>query len=468
MANIAQLIDTDLDDDFDFDELTEQHVKPDEELTLQFLDTRNVTGLTNGFFADLTDAVIKTISDTTENHFFKNKEAMKYIPECIKKHTGMTCFIDDRESCFAMIPPDINKNHPLIRNGSKVWFENKDIAKAGGKLDGRVDLKNWRVEGDFATKVPISLFLDVYLMHRSKLSYQEIAAVIIHEVGHMFSYFALVDKMFRINMPMLATVYHVAQAKEPEKRRIILESWTKTNLGGKSTIDPDELSKQSNDVVTTMVVQDTEMRLRSASGSGEYDEVNSEWIADNYASRMGCGRFVVTALDTIYKEYAPTKEMMSRTSFIISEIMKIFQFFMGFVMVALMPLALITLQLHVFVLLLITSLNWIIGVPLFSSNAGDGVYDNIIRRYQRIRLDLLSMLKDKKLGKVLAKQISDDIEVIDQVLKGYTERTSWIGAVVDVLLPSKRKLKTQTQIMAELEDLSSNNLFRHASDLRNL
>lgn len=267
---------------------------------------------------------------------------------------------------------------------------------------------------------------------------------------------------------MLATVFRVAQTKEADKRRVILESWTRTDLGGRSKIDPVELAKQSNDVVSMVIVQDTEVRLRSASGTSNYDEVNCEYVADNFAARMGAGRYVVTGLDKIYKKYTSIKELKGTGSFIFSEIMKIFQFICGFFIGFLSFAALFTMQIPLFVYMMITSLSWIIGVPLMSSNAGDGVYDNIIRRYQRIRLDLVSMLKNKKLSRDLAQQLNNDIDVIDNVLKSYTEHKSWMGAVVDILIPSKRRLKEETQVMAELENLANNEMFRFASNLRNL
>ena len=112
----------------------------------------------------------------------------------------------------------------------------------------------------------------------------------------------------------------------------------------------------------------------------------------------------------------------------------------------------------------------IITIEIFksTSNAGDGTYDTEVNRFGRMRNDMVTMLKDKNIDKAIGKRIRDDISRIDKILTNYKEYKSLIGSFADMIIPSKRRLLSQTEFYKELEKLSSNNLFVAAYDLRNL
>lgn len=91
-----------------------------------------------------------------------------------------------------------------------------------------------------------------------------------------------------------------------------------------------------------------------------------------------------------------------------------------------------------------------------------------MNRYLRIREDMVSMLKDKKIDTAIGARIRADIKQIDNILKDYNEYKSVVASVLDYIIPSRRRIGIQTEYYRELEKLGNNDLFVSAYDLKQL
>jgi hypothetical protein len=107
-----------------------------------------------------------------------------------------------------------------------------------------------------------------------------------------------------------------------------------------------------------------------------------------------------------------------------------------------------------------------LAILLAYSNTSDGVYDHDVNRFTRIRNDMVSMLKDETINKTVGERIRNDIKELDDILSNYKHYISAFGYLVDLVVPSKRRLLAQTELYEQLEALSSNPLFVAAYDLR--
>lgn len=417
---------------------------------------RNWSNVHNGFHRELTQAVADIISTSSPGRFYRDQQNKEKITSIIKKYTNISVRISSEYKMFAMMPPDLNKNHTLFGDRHREYFKAEELKKRQGEIKASVDLASFKVGGDFKT-IDVLLFLDPELMWGGLLTAGEISAIILHEVGHMFSYFALAAHTYSINLPLLGTVNKLAKTEDSEKIEMILKEWNEydTTL---TKVETKTLSSKKKEVIVTAMVANQIQDTKSIMTSREYEEVNAEHLADKFAVRVGAGKELATGLNKLFQMYG--SKQTSFKNFIMQEL------FLGFLFGIFAMITIVTLPTIIFPLLV--GLPVLFGILQATSNAGDGVYDTEINRLSRMRDDMVTMLKDREIDKGIGQRVRDDIKVIDTIIKGYTKWKSPMGLLVDVIFPNKRRLMAQTEFYRELEKLTSNNLFLAAYDLRNL
>lgn len=377
----------------------------------------------------------------------------------IRKHTGINAVLSDEYDQFATIPPDINKNNILTRPEVRKYYDNGDFRTANGKLKAMVDLKNYRVSGDFS-KIPMKLFISPMFIYQKELdiSNENLAAAALHEVGHMFTFFVASVYTFTTVMPMLGMANRVMKTNTTEELVYVLEKWNDepTTL---TKVDVKELVDKKKETIVTAIVSNHIRDSKSIAKHDEYDYVNSEYLADKFAVRFGAGVHIVNMLDKI-NTYVGARSKASLKEFIYVE-----------VLLAAFGVAYVVPGLFVGEILLsiLAGIGFVTVIyNLGISNVSDGTYDTEVNRFKRIREDLVSMLKDKKIDRAIGDRIRLDIKRIDNILKTYNDYKSVFGYVMDFVIPSRRRINVQSEFYRQLESLGNNDLFVHAYDLRNL
>ena len=377
----------------------------------------------------------------------------------IRKHTGINAVLSDEYDQFATIPPDINKNNILTRPEIRKYYDNGDFRTANGKLKAMVDLKNYRVSGDFS-KIPVKLFISPMFIYQKELdiSNENLAAAVLHEVGHMFTFFVASVYTFTTVMPMLGMANRVMKTSTTEELVYVLEKWNDepTTL---TKVDVKELVDKKKETIVTAIVSNHIRDSKSIAKHDEYDYVNSEYLADKFAVRFGAGVHIVNMLDKI-NTYVGARSKASLKEFIYVE-----------VLLAAFGVAYVVPGLFVGEILLsiLAGIGFVtIIYNLGISNVSDGTYDTEVNRFKRIREDLVSMLKDNKIDRAIGDRIRLDIKRIDNILKTYNDYKSVFGYIMDFIIPSRRRINVQSEFYRQLESLGNNDLFVHAYDLRNL
>lgn len=377
----------------------------------------------------------------------------------IRKHTGINVVLGDEYDQFATLPPDINKNNILVRPEVRKYYDNGDFRTANGKLRAMVDLKNYRVSGDFS-KIPVKLFISpMFIYHRElNMSNENLAAAVLHEVGHVFTFFVASVYTFTTVMPMLGIANRIMKTNTTEELTYVLERWNDepTTL---TKVDVEDLANKKKETIVTAIVSNYTRDSKSIAKHNEYDYINAEYLADKFAARFGGGAHVVSMLDKVYT-YVGARSKSTLTGFIFVEVL-----LATFATVYILPYAIAgeilcsILAGMGFMVLLYT-----MGI----SNVSDGTYDTEVNRYKRIREDLISMLKDKKIDRAIGDRIRLDIKRIDNILKTYNDYKSVFGYIMDFIIPSRRRINVQSEFYRQLESLGNNDLFVQAYDLRNL
>ena len=384
-------------------------------------------------------------------------EAHKTLVTFMEKETGLKIdlkFNTPYPPC--MMPIHVNPSSILGDSDFKDYYT-KDANKVIKKLEDNektfVDLKNAKVGGAFST-VPSKIYMGFRQLKDMKLTAREAAAVFMHEVGHAFVAYELAFNTIQTNQILLAL--HKSLVANDQKLFEYSLKLTEKRLGPSSGVYNELKEETDTTVVTTVVMAKIQEKRVSELGTAAYDKTTYEALADNFATRMGLGRELVTSLEKIHRLYG-SPEYSGETRFMYNMIqITVATYFM------LLGAALGSVFLM------------IAGAPLFfliTWTVSDGaeyqnVYDKLKIRYKRVREQLISRLKVKSLAPELVKNILEDLKVLDKIIEQTGEFSSILNVVGNIIYPSNWVLSSRKNAQRLLEELASNDLFIKAAQLR--
>ena len=384
-------------------------------------------------------------------------EAHKTLVTFMEKETGLKIdlkFNTPYPPC--MMPIHVNPSSILGDSDFKDYYT-KDANKVIKKLEDNektfVDLKNAKVGGAFST-VPSKIYMGFRQLKDMKLTAREVAAVFMHEVGHAFVAYELAFNTIQTNQILLAL--HKSLVANDQKLFEYSLKLTEKRLGPTSGVYNELKEETDTTVVTTVVMAKIQEKRVSELGTAAYDKTTYEALADNFATRMGLGRELVTSLEKINRLYG-SPEYSGETRFMYNMIQ-------------------ITVATYLMLIgALVGSVLIIIsGAPMFfliTWAVSDGaeyqnVYDKLKIRYKRVREQLISRLKVKSLAPELVKNILEDLKVLDKIIDQAGEFSSILNVVGNIIYPSNWVLSSRKNAQRLLEELASNDLFIKAAQLR--
>ena len=397
------------------------------------------------FFNELT-TLISCYRTPQGRQNIKESEVTRKIELIVQNQTGITISIVVDDIGPAMQAPFINKNNVLWDDTFREFMNNQDIVKSihdlGTTIHGSVNLRTGKVTG-YWSDIPISIYMPEYWLTGSRYTPEETAAAFLHELGHAFTFFEYISRTTTTNQVLSLMSKGLMGAVDAPQREAILMS-VKTKLALKD-FDVKELSLYKNsDIAEIVVITEVTQRARSELGWNIFDINSWEALSDDYASRYGAGRYLISALAK------DNRGITSRSLpvYLGVEAIKL-------ICVGLAPFTGLA-SFYVFLAMAITDCEQ------------EGVYSTPSTRLQRIRSTLVLRTKDLKVGKEEIKSILEDIEIIDGILNTVHERRQFFGVVLDFLIPSLHKARDLRMLQKNLEKLSTNDLYVKAAELRTM
>ena len=411
----------------------------------------------SNFFSALLDAVKQCSQDTTryvtDADFFASKPAQAIL-KVIKDYTGLTFFY--HVSAAHLGPAVFNARFTEAdiflteeARGSGFWKQYTDqVFDQSGKevLSGKIDLKNAKVTGDFQKVVnylllPSSLLKYSYL-EECKILQEEVAAIILHEVGHTFINLEYMDRTAATNQVLA----ELAKA-HPERERFeaVVVRVGKKNSLSEEAIEALKRSKRPEDIAVILYGQAAEKSV-SQLGASLFDKSASEQLADQFAVRCGAGKYLVTSLAKIPLQSTPAGSQLVDNAIIAA------------------TLASLTVCLPVCGLLAFTATL----VLALRAPAGSGPYGNFHSRLSRIRVELVRGIQQKRLSAADRERFNADIRVIDLMIAEENNTLDLVDLLAYYLRPGFRSAHKYERLQRELEDMSANGLFVKSSKLLEL
>lgn len=411
-------------------------------------------------FQELTAAITNLVN---ANQFNEQGLERFDLAKIISKHTGLALdlrVLRNSSEAFIQIKY-LDKNSPLLQPYKKLGMDDeiesvilhkRHLTKITSDLRGQIDINKGKVGGVFS-KVPFEMYLGDDLLKSIKLTPSEVAAVILHEVGHAFTSLETLVHILTTNMAISSAIQSLNKTNDDNIRLEIVHD-LETTLDS-TIVDPLNAAYLSKNPVafTTLVLRSmADKKVRSSANSETYDLRSFEFLADQFAARQGAGRDLAIALDKLHGKFDLNyRWRIGSTVFYIVDAVKL-------------ALGALTLGItNVFIFPVVFSIFYLtLADPEFN------IYDNPVERLTRIKNDMVQSLKNKTLSADDQKKLLGDIDVIDSILEGLKSHRSIANLLWISLTKNRRNQHAQIELQKELEGLINNDLFIKAAKLQSI
>lgn len=399
-------------------------------------------------FTRLTTAVarLRNFNPETRKRFSTQDVVDAELSKIVKEEIGFNCtfYIKPTMSPNAgMFSALLDKNHPFfdeMTRNHRVYSTAGTVAISllGEKARGSVDLRNSRVTGIFA-EIPLDSYITYGLLADRSITNEEIAATILHELGHAFTHCYYLGHVVTSNLLISHAARRMVGEDDAGERVKILreaERYLGIEIPKVDTLaetPPTDLQSK----VETVLINAHRTRYRSITGTDLYDLRACEQMADHFAVMHGSGSKVITDLYKLYKRYGHNS-MESLGMYLIGEITK------ATIGLAFLPLTFLF---------------------IITANPCIDIYDRPLDRVKFVRKNMNDILKKRDLPKSEKEYLLKEIEIVKQVEAEMNSRVSWFQSLANVFSMNVRGYNRQVDNEKLLEDLVFNDLYAKSAEL---
>lgn len=396
------------------------------------------------------------------------------IEKSILKRTGLQINVALSQDFSAwIITPILDWSHifqiPVVSAAGNTEELYKFFTKAEKEMSVCVDLKKSFVSGTLAKEAKGHMEIGRHLLYRAtfgaELTDEEVVALMLHEIGHFFTSFEMLDRTVATNQVLAELARNLVNEKEPSKRETVIKTAAKQlNVDRNVT----ETLLASDDKTVTTVLFTTGMKnIRTQSGHSFYDMNTWEMMADQFAARHGANKHLFTALHKMIAWY-PDMTMASRASFVYVQVATIVG---GLVLATAGGIMIAASGIGWGLLAILLGLN--ITLQRHES-INEPIYDNDFSRLKRMRNQHVQQIKlalgrnKSKFNSVFVKQLTEEVELMDKVLEQGRDQPSLMSKLAAFFSASESNRQANTAFQKELEGLAHNDLYAKALQLKTI
>lgn len=402
------------------------------------------------------------------------------LGDIVFKRTGMkVAFVmndDHTDHSLYAEPPLLNATNPyfrLLQNDGlydvkrEVLERHHRAVRLAKDSLASIDLKTSRVGGVFS-QMQNRVFMSRALLEDRSFSSEEVAAIVIHELGHLYSYFETLAYTTSSNAVINTAVEALRSTDNPtEKMRLVTSSLSVFSSFNREAVDA--IANESNsDAVRTMLLKTMEEaeqdRVNTLLGnhSNAYNTRSIEFMADQFAVRHGAALALASAQHKMAKLVTPDYGR-SKLSFYAVQAARISLLAATWAVTA---VGVSTGAGGAAVFLFGPVMTAIVGMMAGASAVEDDHNSDPSERIAQIKQDLVQLLKNNKLDASLRKQILHDVDAIDALRAEIKEHQGIFRFVWRNVAPTGRRQSKIREFQKGLEELINNDLFLYANRLR--
>lgn len=360
------------------------------------------------------------------------------LNKIINKHTNLNCKVVafDDLNAYAMFI-DVTKTNPLLYDMCKEWMGNettKQEIRKKGFLSGMIDLKAGKVYDDFA-KVEIELGLGTYLLQRRfGFDAEEVAAILLHEIGHILSFFEMSIRILRTNWVLQEYVEDIVGESNYERRLIIVNDYEKTT--GHPIVNKEAMATAKTGEAVNALLLDNEMMANyDELGKNVYTITGTEKLADLYVGRMNFEEHLATGMYKLYDIFGVAPGAAGFLSNVLVAV-----FFAVFTII--IPPIMILLYLFLF---------------FCPEGLYEELYDDPARRIDAMKRQIINRIKNEK-HPATKKELLDRYTKIEKLIEGKEDIMKPLPYIYKIISPWGRSTHRGKKLQYLLEDLGSSEL----------
>lgn len=392
---------------------------------------------------------------------FFDDEKVTALSKIIQKYTNLDIvIIDDAGNGPAIFVPQLTANHIFNNKEMAQWTQDnvpgfnlqehsETVLKLLNKpvIQGEIDLVKAKVHGAFEKMRTTMLMPMTMLAKGSKFSPGEAAAVMLHEIGHTFTFMEFVGRTLTTNQA-IAGLSRFLDKSVDQGKRVVLFARAADEL--KMDAAKKEVLKECKtpEQLATIVLDQAITKSVSELGRSIYDVNTAEYLADQFAARQGASVELVTALDKLMSSGAGV-------------LMKVFVFlqFLPFIISVIKAGFIMIFPIFGFIL---------VALIVYGQDKANEIYDNAAARFIRIKHQLVEQLKNPAIKADFRQRLVQDVNNIDDVIKdkNYIDKLDIFATIAYYLKPGFRAAHRQEVMQKELERIVNSDLFVHAAKLK--
>lgn len=395
----------------------------------------------------ITDCIEKLRQGQSRKKYTTEEIVASGIIQVIKDTIGFNCEFgigpNPYDNAYVYMP-SFDNNHPFFDENIRKYCDylsdsgTAAIAFLDKEARGGVDLVNSRVTGIF-TKIPLKLRITYGIIADRRFTNQEIAAIILHELGHAFTYCYYLGHVVTGNILVTHAARRVVSCDDTGERVKILKRAEQVlgieipDLEKIATVEKTKLK----DTVETVFIASHRTRYRSITGTDIYDFRTCEQLADHFSAMHGGAPYLATGLSKIYRKYQDPS-VFGAGMYTLNEVIKF----------------ILTLPFLPFVLL-----------AILCSNSAIEIYDKPKDRIAYLRKHINEVLKNGALSDKEKKGFLDELEVIKKVEASLSDRQTWFEKLNSIFNSESARRQSQVQNQKAVEELIFNDFFAHSAEL---
>lgn len=415
----------------------------------------------DAYFKDLT----LIIQDYRESQAKTDDELQKVsvrLDMCTSKHTGITTsstILSQGNGSEAFIAiPSLTRGNVLSRASVNKYldknFSAENISFYMVEKKGWIDPANARIGGAFS-EIMFKLFMSKQYLSGSdglgaRFSCEEVASIIMHEVGHAFTFIQFLADTIIVNAVLQRACQEVMNANVDAKVKIILTR-AADDMGLKDREWLEAIEPGTDKISAFRVlVSAVQIEPRAMDNKRYFAKDQAEELADIFAVRHGAGRALITARAK-FKYQSSSYPYLRTIGWALS----------GFIAAPILPWVGIPVA-------IISSLRL---VGLVGKNLFDAAFPDDLPTFKqeatKIRNQFVEQIKASKLPKEDLAEIIESINLTDKIIQGYTGDfdPSVLSKFVDMFRRGKMDLRNSREYTNKLENLASNDLFIRSAQL---
>lgn len=377
---------------------------------------------------------------------------------------------DEQNINFFAHVPIIDKNNPLYPTWLKSYFNPsqsmKDVIKKKEILRSEVDLDRAKFSG-FFSELEMKVSINSALKLKTDLfTPQELSAIIMHEIGHCFTLNEHLCYCWTENFVVRTHLEEFRQTKDSKMKSLILSSLVKEKYLTKEDRATVEQFKETEEGYLYLTKSSYQQTARDYQNKYS-DDTMIEVMADNFATRLGFGQPLITALIKMEKFYNGNS---ARTVWL--------AYFFRMITAGMMVFFSVANPIFAFSFgLFYLMMSSFVGVMRLQS-----MYDKPKDRVEKIRREMIGTLKNYYLSESQKRELTKQIEFISQKLEEENKYLSsisfpWLSEIGittaewfnDFFKSDKYKFKSRNQAISEqneLERLLNNDLFFNSQQVK--